>query len=256
MIFKKIILFFLLTLNIDFFVFSQQTIKNFYLSNWQKEGKRWELKGKEALIRGDYIDIKNMQATYFLKERTITLDSERGRIVKPDMNIFLKNNVNLKTDDGITLRSSSLSWQKKRFLSTFDKVRLKKDNMRVEAKGLLADTDLGKINFKKDVKVNLADENEKIIITCQGPLEINYNQNKAVFNKNVVVVSSQGKITSDKGIIYFDKDRKKIVKIICEGNVKIEKENNITFAQKATYIEKNKRIILEGSPRLIIFPEK
>ena len=256
MVFKKVILFLFLALNIDFCVFSQQTIKNFYLSNWQKEGKKWELKGREALIRGDCIDIKNMQATYFLKERTILLNSEEGRVVRPDMNVFLKNNVNLKTDDGITLHSSSLSWQKRRFLSTSDKVRLRRDSMRVEARGLLADTELGKINFKKDVKVDLVNEDEKIIITCQGPLEIDYNQNKAVFNKKVVVVSPQGKIISDKSVLYFDKDKKRIVKIICEGNVKIEKDNNVTFAQKATYIEKDKRIILEGKPRLIIFPKK
>ena len=89
-----------------------------------------------------------------------------------------------------------------------------------------------------------------------GPLEIDYNQAKAIFNKDVVVVSKEGRIEADKGIVYFDKDRQTIIKIICEGNVKIEKENNVSFAEKVIYLSKEKKIVLEGNPRLVIFPEQ
>ena len=48
---------------------------------------------------------------------------------------------------------------------------------------------------------------------------------------------------------------KKIKKVISQGNVKIIKGDNITFAEKATYFGLDGKLVLEGNPRLIYFPE-
>ena len=93
-------------------------------------------------------------------------------------------------------------------------------------------------------------------ITCSGPLEIEYQLGTAVFNKEVVVTHPEGKLFSDKATLFFDTVAKKINKIVSEGNVKIVREDNVTFAQKATYFGAEQRIVLEGRPRLIYFPEE
>jgi lipopolysaccharide export system protein LptA len=94
-----------------------------------------------------------------------------------------------------------------------------------------------------------------ITVDCEGPLEVDYAQGYAVFNDNVVVESSEGKMFSEKATVFFLKDTKTIERIVSEGDVKIIRDDNVTFAEKATYIEAEKRLILEGRPRLILFPE-
>ncbi len=46
------------------------------------------------------------------------------------------------------------------------------------------------------------------------------------------------------------------MKIVAEGHVKIVKDNNIAFADKATYTSDNKNVVLEGNPRLVYFTKK
>jgi len=236
------------------FNFAQQQIKEFYLSDWSKKERKWELRGKKALVFNKYVEIENLEAKYFLKNRIINLKSDKGRIIKPVEEVYLKDNVKVKTNDGINLFSSSLAW-KNNLLFTEDKVKLERDNLKIVAKGLKAEENLKKVNFQKEVKVDFYEKNNKIVITCSGPLEIDYNQAKAIFNKDVVVTSEEGRIEANKGVVYFDKDKQKIIKIVCEGNVKIERGNNISFAERVTYLDKEKKIILEGSPRLVIFPK-
>jgi lipopolysaccharide export system protein LptA len=113
-----------------------------------------------------------------------------------------------------------------------------------------------KVDFEENVEVQLSDkEGRAVKITCDGPLEIEYNEGVAVFNNNVTVDNKDGKLYADKTTVFFDNKEKKIVKIVSEGNVKIERENNVTFAQKATYFDADKKIILEGNPRLFYFPK-
>lgn len=251
--------FLLLLLLFNFFkitsISAQQRIKEFYLSDWSESKKKWELRGREALVFDKYVDIEKLEAKYFLKNRIIDLKSNKGRIIKPMMEVYLKDNVKVKTSDGINLLSSSLAW-KKNLLFTQDRVELKRDNLKIVAKGLKAEENLEKVNFQKEVKVDLYQKDNKIVITCLGPLEIDYNQAKAVFNKNVIVTSKEGEIEADKGIVYFDKNNRTIIKIVCEGDVRIKREGNISFAERATYLSKEKKIILEGNPRLVIFPKQ
>ncbi len=61
---------------------------------------------------------------------------------------------------------------------------------------------------------------------------------------------------SDKATLFFDPEDKTIIKIVSEGNVKIVRDGNTTFSQKATYFSKEQKIVLEGRPRLIYYQEE
>ena len=76
---------------------AEQKIKDFYLSNVKEDGsKDWELKGTEAVLRDNYVDINNMEGKYYSEKDTITVKSEKAKIDKQTMNADLKDNVELK----------------------------------------------------------------------------------------------------------------------------------------------------------------
>ncbi|MCD6228532.1 MAG: LPS export ABC transporter periplasmic protein LptC [Candidatus Omnitrophica bacterium] len=242
------------------FVFSQQTIKGFYLSNFQSNGtKDWELKGKEAKVYQNLIEIFDMEAKYFRKDRMIDIKADKGKLNRERMCTYLEDNVKIRSSDGLSLFTNSLIWLKNaNLINTQDKVVLTKGTMTIEAQGMQANTSLEKVDFKKDVKIKFSKEDAPRIITidCKGPLEIDYKKGEAIFKSQVIVESEEGKMIADRAIVYFAKDSKSIERIVAEGNVKIYRGANVTFAQKATYLNKEKKIILEGRPRLILFPQK
>ncbi len=262
MISKKSILiaisFLLISLNSG--AYSQQKIENFYLSNLKEDGSRdWEVNGDEALIGDEYIDIENMIANYYLENDTILITSDKARMNKNNMDVLLRDNVHIENEEGATLVTDSLNWQRgKNRIETKDKVKTTKDAMQITAKGLSADTQFKTADFEEDVEVTFADmeSGDVTTATCSGPLEIEYNNGKAVFNKDVVITNPQGKMYSDKATLFFDTEAKVLIKVVSEGNVKIIRDNNVTFSQKATYLGKEEKIILEGKPRIMYFPEE
>ncbi|MCM8823910.1 MAG: LPS export ABC transporter periplasmic protein LptC, partial [Candidatus Omnitrophica bacterium] len=165
-------------------------------------------------------------------------------------------NVRINNSQGLKLNTEFLNWkQHYNSVSTDKEVELVRDeSLKVNAKGLEADTKLKQISFQEEVKVALNDNREMTTITCDGPLEIDYNRGEAIFNNKVVVENPNGKLLSDKAIVYFDMEKKRILKIVAIGDVKIIRDDNVTFAEQATYSEDTGKMVLEGRPRLIIFP--
>jgi len=240
-------------------VYSQQKIQDFYLSNYKEGGpKEWEVKGKQAVVSGNYVDIDDMKGKYFQDNVTIDIKSDKAKLDKKNMDVYLKDNVYVSSKKGITLRADALNWkQSSDNISTSTRVNIeKKDSIKVDAKGMDANTVLSKVKFKKDVKVDLFRKDDVIKINCDGPLEIDYNKGVAVFNNNVVVDNAQGKMFARKATVYFNSKDKTIAKVIAEGDVKVVRDDNVTFADRAVYSEEKKKIVLEGRPRLIIFPKE
>lgn len=90
------------------------------------------------------------------------------------------------------------------------------------------------------------------VITCDGDVRFDYENNVAYFNKNVVVVTEDGTIIADRITVNLDPASKKMKEIVAEGNVKILKEGNTIYSEKATYIEAEKKVVLSGRPKIII----
>ena len=252
-----IIVVFVLFYSLD--IYPQQKIQDFYLSNYKEGGsKKWEVKGKEAVVSGNYVDIDDMKAKYFQDNDTVNIRSDKAKLDKKNMDVCLKDNVYVNSEKGITLHADALNWkQSSNNISTNTRVNIEKEkSIKVDAKGMDANTALSKAKFKKDVKVDLFRKDDVIKINCDGPLEINYDKGVAVFNNNVVVDNVQGKMFAHKVTVYFSSEDKTIAKVIAEGDVKVVRDDNVTFADRAVYSEKKKKIVLEGRPRLVIFPKE
>lgn len=239
--------------------YAQQKIKGFHLSNYKDTGTNdWEVKGKEATMQDNMVNIDKMEANYGTDKDAISITSEKAKLNKDNMDVYLKDNVQIHNKDGSTMLTDSLKWQRGTGqIETNDWVRAKNDSMQIKAKGLSGDAGQKKVDFEKNIEMMVADKKGgSIKITCLGPLEFAYEKGVGTFNNNVEVESKDGKLFADKATAYFDSKEKRMTRIVCEGNVRIVREDNITMADKATYLGDEKRIVLEGNPRLFYFPKE
>ena len=291
MIFKRFILVFVF-INLTTSVFcaeaqkteieSDQQISDFSLAGYGEKGKKsWDLSGKSADIFSEVVKLKEVVGNLYGKEEDIKLTARRGDFNKIDGRVHLEQDVVITTSSGTKLTTDSLDWDRKnQLVTTQDAVNIQRDNMVTVGRGAKGEPNLKKVALEKDVRLDINPVNpnqdqaagvkEKIIITCDGPLEIDYQRNIASFNNNVKVERSDSVIYSDKMDVYFIASNKesqntnetaktpnlmgsKIDKIIARGNVKVVRGENISYSEEATYTASDRKIVLSGRPRLIIY---
>jgi len=255
---------------------AEQQISDFQLSGFGDKGRKsWQLSGKTADIFEDQVKLKDITGDLYGEKEDIRLKADKGDFNKKDGTVHLEDNVLVTTSSGAKLTTDSLDWDRKNnVVRTDDRVNIERENMITQALGAVGQPGLKKVTLEKDVQVNIAagaskqnalDKN-KITITCDGPMEIDYEKNIAVFSNNVKVDRDNTQIYSDRMEVYFIPDEKKgvldknsqdmsgrIEKICAKGNVKIVRGENISYSDEAVYTGENKKITLLGRPRLIIY---
>ncbi|MFH0790028.1 MAG: LPS export ABC transporter periplasmic protein LptC [Candidatus Omnitrophota bacterium] len=269
---------------------SDQQISDFSLAGYGDKGKKaWEIAGKSADIFTEVIKLKDITGNLYGETENTRLTSQKGDFNKAEGKIHLEDNVVITTTSGAKLTTDSLDWDRKnQIVSTKDIVNIVRENMWTKACGLRGEPSLKKVNLEEDVKVEIQPQNqsqdkeaalsvngkERIVITCDGPLEIDYEKNIAVFNNNVKVDRQESQIYADRMEIYFLKSDKKnnaerktelsdpgasvmgntqIDKLVCRGNVKIIRGENTSYSEEAVYSNIDKKIILSGRPRLVLY---
>jgi len=263
---------------------ADQQISDFSLAGYGERGKKsWDLSGKSADIFNEVVKLKQVVGNLYGKEEDIKLTADRGDFNKNNGKVHLEQDVVITTSSGTKMTTDSLDWDRKnQLVTTKDPVNIQRDNMVIVAQGAKGETNLKKVDLEKNVRldINPADQNkgenkgvkEKIIITCDGPLEVDYDKNIATFNNNVKVERPDTVIYSDKMDVYFivsnkeakkpkegpgaDKNQEmsnsKIDKIVARGNVKVVRGENVSYSDEAIYSAKDKKLVLTGRPRLII----
>jgi lipopolysaccharide assembly outer membrane protein LptD (OstA) len=192
----------------------------------------------------------------------------------------LEKDVVITTSSGAKLTTDSLDWDRQaKTVTTKDPVKIKKEEMIITAQGAKGYQDLNKVDLEKDVQVEINQkkdqpatdsEKNKIIIDCDGPLQVDYKNNIATFNNNVRVQTQDALILSDLMDVYFlpgQKDKPsadpsasvggaQVEKIIARGNVKITREKNVSYSEEAVYNTLERKITLSGKPRVVIYSTK
>ncbi len=261
---------------------SDQQINDFSLSGYGEKGKKtWDLAGKSADIFTDVVKLNEVVGNLYGKEENIKLTADRGDFNKTDGKVHLEQNVEITTSSGTKLNTDTLDWDRKnQFVSTKDTVNIQRENMTIVAVGAQGEPNLKKVALEKDVKLDInptqeeqakgADLKDKITITCDGPLEIDYEKSVAIFNKNVKVERQDSVMYADRMEAYFISSGKKkekeensannqgvmgnkIDKIVARGNVKVVRGENVSFSQEAIYSSADKKLTLTGRPKLIIY---
>ncbi len=241
----------------------EQRASMFSLTGYTTGGaKKWEVSGDSARIfaKASEIELDNMTARIWGENNQfVTLTSDIGTFNRKTEKAHFEKNVIVTSQEGMQLKTDYLNCQtKSQVIDTEAYVEIERENLKAEGFGLKGRHQLSKVQLNEDIKVEIADEKGKeeagspIIITCDGPLELDYDANVAHFNKNVKVSTEQGDIFADKMDVYINREERELTKIVCTGNVRIDREGSNTFSHKATYLAKEGRVILSGEPKLVI----
>lgn len=189
--------------------------------------KKWDVKGESAeAISENRVKLNKIVASAYGDDAQATITADKGIYDRSKNNVHLEENV-IATIENVNDKNSGFMG-----LSGVSG----KDS---EEKGMFSE---------KPKKT-------KTVITCEAEVEFDYEKNKAYFKKDVHIVNDEGMIDADKVTINLNPATKKIMEIVAEGNVKITRGENISYSDKATYIESEKKILLTGEPRMVIYQE-
>lgn len=253
---------------------SEQQIGDFSLSGYGEKGKKsWDLAGKSADIFNEVVKLKSVVGNHYADKDSINLTADNGDFNKNSGVVHLEDNVVITTSSGSKLTTDSLDWDRKQqIVSTLDKVNLWRSDMNLSGEGARGQTALKQVSLEKNVRLDIDPQEkkegrkDKIVIVCDGPLEVDYEKNIAIFNNNVKVETSDLIIYSDKMQVYFSSKQagdkiagassvmsSSINRIVAQGNVRIFRGENTSYSQEAVYTALDKRIVLTGRPQIEIY---
>jgi LPS export ABC transporter protein LptC len=205
-----------------------QKMMAFSLSGFEKTGKKkWEVQGKSADIVSEVVNLTDVVAKAYGDQSDMTLTADKGSFNRATNDAHFESNVVVSGTNGTEMKTDAL------------------DLKNAEQK-IVTDRP---VKMKSDVKT-------PTIITCDGPMEIDYGKSSAVFNKNVKVDDDRGQLSCDTATAYYDTKTKQVSKIIARGNVKIMREGSWTYSDEATYLAQEQKVILTGSPKVMIYPDE
>lgn len=229
-----------------------EQMQSFSICSFSESGKKtWEAKGKSADILSDIINLSDINANSYGDEVKVNLRAEQGVFNRTNNNLELKENVVAVTNEGTKLTTQRLCWNaKEELIDTDEHVLIEREDMDLEGIGGSAKPNLKRAQLNKDVKLKMKDR--ATVITCDGPLEVDYNGNVSYFHNNVKLDDGKVQIYSDKSTAYFDPKRRLLTKVFCEGNVEIVRGEDVTYAEEMTYLPDQGRVILTGRPKIVI----
>ncbi|MBI3314089.1 MAG: LPS export ABC transporter periplasmic protein LptC [Candidatus Omnitrophica bacterium] len=225
----------------------------FSFSKYTADGKKEiEIEGDSANILTQTVDLMNVVAKAYAEEVPVTITADQGSYDKTANMVHLQKNVVATTENGTRLLTEELDIHPaKQTMETEVMAEIKKDNINVKGLGAQGDSQLKKVQFKKKVTVMVQDPDAKdqgpTVITCDGPLVVDYEKNIAHFKDNVEAQDARGKLTADVMDVYYNKVTRRVSKIVAIGNVVIENpDGNKTYSDNVIYLADEGRVIFGG----------
>ncbi len=244
---------------------AQQEVKDFSFVQYREGGGlKWRLGGKSAEVVDNQVNIEDLSALSFGQGTMLKLKSRQGSFDKGENVVHLTDNVIAATTDGTRLATDRLDWNAEtKNVFTDASVNIKRPDMDITGTGAVCDIEGKTAELKEGINARLVSDelampgsapNEKnqAIITCDGPLELNYKQNRAFFYGNVKVEDSRGNILADRIDVYFNPATRRVKCVVARGNVRIINGENVTYSEKAIYLVDQARVILPNRPKLVI----
>ncbi|MFH1877836.1 MAG: LPS export ABC transporter periplasmic protein LptC [Candidatus Omnitrophota bacterium] len=233
----------------------EQKVLSFTMDGRSPKGVRqWHLEGNSAELIGEDIHLNDLKAVAYGEGVVINLSSNEGVYSKARGEVDLIGNVQVNSDNGFSLTTEKAKWsQLTKEISTDEIVHISGDGISASGKGGMANSDERTAVLREDVEVDLEPYTK---VKCDGPLDIDYEKNTAVFYKNVKVRDRDGILFSDKMTVTIDPETKKIAQVTADGNVKIKRGKSYTLSEQAIYTESTKHAQLLGKPRIVIDPQE
>lgn len=230
-------------------------ISTFTLSGYGEGGKKkWQVEGQTADIFSQIVQLDEVVAKAYGDERTIVLTSDEGRFDKVSNDVLLEQNVVATTSDGIRLFTDQMNWKaKEERMSSDGYVVVQKDKVESVGTGAQAEPGLKTFQLNKAVTVRIQ---PATVITCSGPLEVDYAKGLAVFRDNVKVADERGEVYADRMDVHLHPQTQKIMKVVASGKVRIVRGQNQSLSDEATYFPPENKVILSGNPKLTLYPKE
>lgn len=217
---------------------ADQKVMAFSLAGFEKTGKKkWEVQGRSADIMSEVVNLTDVVAKAYGEQIDMTLTADKGTFNRATNDAHFEDHVVVTGTDGTKMTTDAVDWKNAEQKVTTDKpVKVYTET--------------------NDVKEDGTKARVPTTITCDGPMEIDYAKNLAVFNKNVRVDDERGKLFCDTATAYYDAKTKQVSKIVAKGNVIIVRGGSWTYSDEAIYLAPEQKIILSGSPKVMIYPEE
>ncbi|MBD3425784.1 MAG: LPS export ABC transporter periplasmic protein LptC [Candidatus Omnitrophica bacterium] len=233
----------------------EQKVYSFAIDGRSPKGvKQWHLEGNSAEIKGEDIHLNDLKAVAYGDDATVNLTSDKGIYNKEKGEVELIGDVDVVSDAGFTLNTDRARWsQTTKEIYTDAQVHITGKGVTAKGVGGRANSDEKWAILKEQVVVTMEPETR---VDCDGPLEVSYKDNTAIFYNNVSVRDKDGKMYSDKLTVNIDPETQKLSQVVAEGNVKVKRGKSYTISEKAIYTDSTKHAQLLGRPRVIIDPEQ
>ncbi|MCU0650623.1 MAG: LPS export ABC transporter periplasmic protein LptC [Candidatus Omnitrophica bacterium] len=253
-------------------------MSDFSLSGFGDKGKKsWDISGRSADIASDVISLNDIVSNFYGEQETVKLKADSGQFNRREGSVHLQDNVIVTSSSGARMKTDMLDWDRRQqVVATSCPVVIEKDNVVISGRGAKGFPDLSKMNLEKDVQVDIDQspikdsKNQsmaKIVITCDGSLQVDYQKNIATFNDNVRAVTADGVIKARHIEVYFDQHSprsggvddissitgSRINRILARGDVEITRGQNVSYSDEALYSAQEKKITLLGRPKLVIY---
>ncbi len=232
-------------------------ISIFTLEGHDEAGRRtWQVRGQSADILSETVHLSPVAATSYGQVQ-VDLKADNGDYEKKNQNIYLKKHVVVTSSDGMKLTTKSLRWFAERETGTTpDWVTVTRAGVRVTGRGAKGFPKRKFVRLEKRVRLILNGDKGRTVVTCDGPMEVDYGRHKARFWRSVIVRDAKGTIRSDRMDVTLTPQTDQIEKAAFWGHVKIVHGPQAAFANRANYWQPQGRTSLIGHPKLVMVPEK
>ena len=214
--------------------------------------KKWEVQGQTADLGAQTVVLSPVTAVSY-GNVTIHLTAKTGHFNRTTQDVHLEEDVVAVTSDGARLTTDTFDWAAERQMgTTADWVTVTRTGMVVTGHGGISFPNLKRVRLKKDVTVALEGSSGRTVISCDGPMDVDYGRSKARFLRNVKVRDARGVITSDRMDIELDPQTKQMREATFWGHVVIIHEKQVAHSNRAKYWQLSGRTLLVGHPKVVM----
>jgi len=108
-----------------------------------------------------------------------------------------------------------------------------------------------RLGFSEETGIDetaLSEEASRTLITCEGHMDVDYENSIAVFHEDVYVDDPSFQMWSDEMTVFFKADLQSIAKVIAVGSVRMKKDDRSAKSDHCVYDTKDGSIVLTGNP--------
>lgn len=192
---------------------------NFKLEGFTKTGEnQWSIEGEFAKLVEPDILLSSVKGRSFNNDVSVMLTADKGVYNRVTNSTELDGNVVIVSSDGGRICMDFARWDAaNEEVKTDSHVRIDYSGVMVDGEGALVKPKKKWAMLEKGIT---AKDSSGRVITCDGPLEVDYENRKAIFNNNVEIIDQEGKMYANQVIAYFDPENRKIDRIEWIGDVK------------------------------------